>query len=106
MQASVVEREKDLSMVIKGYLVNITNPKTIAYYTSLFAVLIAPDSPQWVFATAVLVAFCVSAFWWVFVVFVFSSDQVQKSFLQMRRYIDLTMGGALVLLGIRLATDR
>jgi len=93
-------------LILRGYLVNMTNPKTIAYYTSLFAVLIAPDSPAWLFAASVIVAFLVSMLWWVFVVLVFSNPMVQSGFFAMRRYLDIVMGGALILLGIRLATDR
>lgn len=94
------------SIVLAGYLVNMTNPKTIAYWTSLFAVLIPPDSPVWLFVAAALVAAAVSASWWALVALAFSTGAVRRYFVLTRRYIDLVMGGALVFLGIRLATSR
>lgn len=94
------------SIVLAGYLVNMTNPKTIAYWTSLFAVLIPPDSPVWLFVAAAMVAAAVSASWWTLVALAFSTGAVRRYFTRARRYIDLIMGGALVFLGLRLATGR
>ena len=103
---NMVEQSSPFALMLRGYLVNMTNPKTIAYYTSLFAVLIAPDSPVWLFAASVAVAVTVSTIWWIFVVFVFSNPVVQNSLYSSRRYLDIIMGGTLILLGIRLATER
>ena len=94
------------SLVLTGYLVNMTNPKTIAYYTSLFAVLIPAESPGWLFSAAVAVALLVSSLWWIFVALLFSTGTVRRLYALLRRSLDLIMGGALIVLGFRLATDR
>lgn len=94
------------SIVLAGYLVNMTNPKTIAYWTSLFAVLIPADSPVWLFVAAAMVAAAISASWWTLIALVFSTGAVRRYFTLARRYIDLVTGGALVFLGIRLAAAR
>lgn len=100
-------RERSVrSVVLAGYLVNMTNPKTIAYWTSLFAVLIPPDSPVWLFVAAALTAAAVSASWWALVALVFSTGTVRRGFARARRYMDLAFGGALVFFGIRLAASR
>ena len=99
-------RGSTAAIVSAGYLVNMTNPKTIAYYTSLFAVLIPADAPTWLFVAAAAVAVAVSASWWSLVAVVFSTGRVRRGFARARRYLDLIMGGALILLGLRLASGR
>ena len=37
----------------KGWLVTMTNPKSLAYYGSVFAVLLPTHAPVWVYAAAV-----------------------------------------------------
>jgi len=98
--------ESARSIVLSGYLVNMTNPKTVAYYTSLFSVLIPPTSPTWVFIAAASVALLVSAGWWASVAIFFSFGGIRRFFSAMRRYLDVITGSALVFFGVRLATSR
>jgi len=93
------------SMVLSGYFVNMTNPKTVAYYTSLFSVLIPPSSPTWVFVAGACVALLVSISWWTSVALFFSIEGIRRSFSATRRYRDFITGSALVLFGVRLATS-
>ena len=101
-----VQVESDWIFVLRGYVVNMTNPKTIAYYTSLFAVLIPPGSPAWLYFAAVCVAVSVSSIWWLSVVFLFSSSWARRVLFKSRRKLDFLMGSALVVLGAKLAIDR
>jgi RhtB (resistance to homoserine/threonine) family protein len=94
------------SIIASGYLVNMTNPKTVVYYGSLFSVLIPLNSPTWVFLAAAIVALLVSLAWWFSVALFFSTKAIRKAFASTRRYIDVLMGGALIYLGIRLASNR
>jgi len=94
------------ALVRRGYLVNMSNPKTIGYYTSLFVVLIPPGSPAWLFLAASAVALAVSMSWWLVVVLLFSTGTVRGLFARSRRIVDLLMGGTLVLIGLRLAVSR
>jgi threonine/homoserine/homoserine lactone efflux protein len=101
-----VNLESARSIVLSGYLVNMTNPKTVAYYTSLFSVLIPPTSPTWVFVAAACVALLVSAGWWTSVALFFSIRAIRRFFSATRRYLDFITGSALVFFGVRLATSR
>lgn len=101
-----VEKRDARSIVTAGFVVNITNPKTAAYCGSVFAALIPPGSPGWLFAAAVATASAVSTSWWICVALAFSTDIVRRGFAPIRRALDLTMGAALVLLGARLAVGR
>lgn len=91
---------------VKGFLVSIANPKTIAYYTSLFTVLVPPEAPVWVLGAVVLIDAIACGAWWVLVAYFFSSNTVKHFFHNSRRHIDRLFGGALILLGLKLAMDR
>lgn len=88
-----------------GYVTNITNPKSLAYYSSLFVVMIPSDSPTWLFAAAVGTALLVSTAWWVSVALFFSVGGVRRVYERLRRGIDALFGGLLIAAGVRLATN-
>jgi threonine efflux protein len=85
-----------------GYLTNISNPKVMAYYASLFGVMIPGDAPHWLFIGAALTAMIVSALWWSFVTVFFAIPVIQRGYLSIRRQMDGVMGVLLILLGGRL----
>lgn len=89
-----------------GFVTNMTNPKSVAYYSSLFVVMIPSDAPSWLFAAAVGTAFAVSAVWWVSVAFFFATGPVRHSYERVRHVIDTIMGCLLIGLGLRLALAR
>ncbi len=94
------------SPLMKGFLVNIGNPKTIAYYTSLFAVLIPVDSNALVLVAVVVTDAVACAVWWILVAYLFGANPVKLFFRRARQSIDRLFGGALILLGLKLALDR
>jgi threonine efflux protein len=89
-----------------GFLTNMTNPKSIAYYSSVFVVMIPQGAPGWLFVAAVAVAFSVSAAWWIALATAFSVASVQRAYRRARRGIDAVMGGVLICLGARLVLSR
>jgi threonine efflux protein len=58
--------------VRSGFLTNILNPKSIAYYSSIFVVMLPSHASSWLFAAAVGTAFFVSAIWWISVALFFA----------------------------------
>ena len=89
-----------------GFLTNMANPKSVAYYTSLFVIVIPVHAPAWLLAATIGTALFVSAMWWLGVVFFFGLLHVRKAYEAIRRYIEATMGCALIILGIRLGLIR
>ena len=92
--------------VRSGFLTNILNPKSIAYYSSIFVVMLPPHASSWLFAAAVGTALCVSAIWWMSVALFFASNPIRESYRRARRWIDAVMGAVLIGLGVRLALSR
>jgi threonine efflux protein len=85
-----------------GFLTNITNPKVVAYYASLFGVMIPSDAPSWLFWAAAATALVVSALWWSTVTLFFAIPAVAAGYQRVRRVADSAMGGILILLGLKL----
>lgn len=104
--SAVESPRSNFALVFTGFFVNMTNPKSIVYWTSLFSVILPAQSPTWVFASAILIAVSVSFFWWLSVSLFFSTHKVQSAFISLRRYMDMFMGGAMVFLGVKIVSGR
>ncbi|WP_072386514.1 LysE family translocator [Hyphomicrobium sp. CS1BSMeth3] len=89
-----------------GYTTSMTNPKSLAYYTSIFAVVMPKDSPDWLLAAAVSTAILVSAAWWASVAIFLTVPPIRSYYERAQRGINAVMGGLLVCLGLRLALTR
>ena len=86
-----------------GFLTNGLNPKATLFFLSLFTVVIAPDTPLIVQAFyGVYMAFA-TALWFSGVSLVFGSSRVRILFSKVGHWFERFMGGALLLLGLKLA---
>jgi len=89
----------------RGLLINMTNPKSAAYYASVFAAFLTPDMPIWVVFVLILAIAAMSLIWHVILAVGFSAPRVQSRYISVSKYVDWACGGVLVLLGLRLALD-
>ncbi len=86
-----------------GFVIGITNPKTAAFFGSLFITVLPLDAPFWVQAAALVVVGTVSIGWFGFVALVFSTERVRVAYARIRRPFDAVLGAILVIFGFRLA---
>lgn len=89
----------------RGLLVNMTNPKSAAYYASVFAAFLTPDMPAWVLLVLVGAIAAMSLVWHVLLAIGFSLARVQARYISASKYVDRLCGGVLIFLGLRLAWD-
>ncbi len=89
-----------------GYLTNISNPKVIAYYTSLFGVMLPPQPSTLEFSLVVVTVVTISALWWSAVACFFTVEPVRLWFVSARRKIDAVMGVLLIGFGARLLLQK
>ncbi len=94
------------SPITKGLLVSIGNPKTIVYYTSLFAVLVPSNATAWLLVAVVVVDAIACCAWWAFVAVLFATSPMKRFFRKSQKHVDAIFGTALVVLGLKLAFDR
>jgi threonine/homoserine/homoserine lactone efflux protein len=89
-----------------GLLTSLANPKSAAFWTSLFASVFPAHAPPWMFAaTAALVAL-ISAAWHFGIVHLLAAARIQAVYRAWIRPIDALCGTLLVAIGARLAAAR
>jgi threonine efflux protein len=89
-----------------GLMTNLTNPKAVVFYGTIFSTAIPADAPAWVFMAVVALVVINTIIWFSLVALVFSTGQVQSSYLRLKKWIDRTAGAIMVFFGVRLAFSR
>ena len=103
--------EKQLSVLKyaafrRGLLTSFSNPKTAAFFGSLFVATIPPQAPVWMYVVTIVLIVCVSVIWYSLVAFFFSIEKVQSVYHQSKKYLDCITGSILLFLGARLAFSK
>lgn len=86
-----------------GFLTNGLNPKATLFFLSLFTVVIAPETPvpiQLFYGIYMAIA---TALWFSGLSLLFGNDRVRLLFGKVGHWFERFMGGALLLLGVKLA---
>ncbi len=94
--------EKKRSAYLAGVLTSLTNPKAIAFFASIFAIALTPDTGL---ATKAAISVTVPALtfvWFSFVAFGLSKDTVRVRYQRWQRVIDRVTGTVLAFFGLRL----
>ncbi len=89
-----------------GLLTNLSNPKTAAFVTSLFAVSMPAAAPVWLGLTSVALMAVLSIIWYAAVAWLFSNARFTGLYRRSRRWIDRFAGAIFIAYGVRLAVDR
>jgi threonine efflux protein len=87
---------------VKGIVVNLSNPKSLVYYTSVFTALIPSDASPAVRLAAVAIVVGESVSWHSLLAVVFSQRQPRQVYARMSAWIGRSVGGMFVGLGGRL----
>ena len=90
----------------RGLFTSFSNPKTAAFFGSIFVTTFPPQAPTWAFAVTLGIVFTVSVFWYSLVAVFFSLPRVRKGYIKVRRIADRLTGSLLLFLGFRLAFSR
>jgi threonine efflux protein len=86
-----------------GLATNLTNPKALLFYGSVFAALLAPEAPLWVKLAAVGIIAANSTAFHVALACLFSTPQAQAGYRRIKPWVDRIAGAGLAALGLRLA---
>ena len=86
----------------RGLLTSFSNPKTAAFFGSLFISIFPQQAPLWLHMTAVVTVIAVSIFWYGLVACCFSFCEVQNLYRKSGRLVEGTTGILLSVLGGRL----
>jgi threonine/homoserine/homoserine lactone efflux protein len=83
----------------------VSNPKAIAVYGSIFAALLPPDIPAWVLFALPLGLFLIEAGWYAAVALAFSAARPRAAYLSAKRWVDRLAAAVMGALGLRLLAE-
>lgn len=84
-----------------GLLTNMTNPKALAFYTSVFTTVTTPGMPMWVRSAGVSIIAVLAISWFVLLATLFSIPAIQQRYQRMKKTIDRVTGFFMIAFGLR-----
>ena len=97
-----VESSETYRKIFKaGFICDVLNPKAPVYYVTLFTLVLSPDMPV---QHLVIYAACIAAVhagWFTLVILLLSTPSINQVFRQMNHWIDRVLGGAMILIGLK-----
>jgi threonine efflux protein len=89
-----------------GFLTDLSNPKAVAFFGSLFAVFLPAHAPLWLQFASAGVVVMIDVCWFATVACVFSLGSIARGYTRIKKWIDYVTGGVLVALGVRLVVSK
>jgi len=89
-----------------GFLCNALNPKAPVYFVALFTLVLSPDLPLTHLVIYGLWMMIIQLAWFATVVMLLSRPSINKKFKRLGHWIDRILGGAMIIMGIKIITTR
>ncbi|HVE09394.1 MAG TPA: LysE family transporter [Paraburkholderia sp.] len=89
-----------------GLVTCLTNPKSCAYWTSVFATMMPAHAPLWFCGSVLAMISMLSIGWYSSVALMFANERTQRGYRKLRRPIDAACGAVFVGLGAKLIAER
>lgn len=86
----------------QGFLTNVLNPKAAIFFISLFSQFIDASTPVWLGIEYAFINWAVTLGWFLLLAYLVTAKGIMGQIERFRAYIDGIMGGALILLGLKL----
>jgi threonine efflux protein len=90
----------------KGLFTSFSNPKTAAFFGSLFLSTFPAQAPFWLYVVTVLIVMAISILWYCLVAYFFSLNKIQIIYKSAKRILDVVTGSLLFYLGGKLILGR
>lgn len=85
-----------------GLATNLTNPKSLVFYTSVFTSLLIPGLAPWTKLAAILLIAVLASSWFVALATLFSVSRVQDAYRHAKTRIDQVTAACLTIFGVKL----
>ena len=99
-------RRETLRGLRLGALVNLSNPKGIAFFVSLYAVAVPPETALWAKGMILAASFAIEIVWYGLVILLLSTGRARRVYDRFGACIERAIGTLLIVFGVRLATER
>ncbi|MEK6353853.1 MAG: LysE family transporter [Burkholderia cenocepacia] len=90
----------------KGYVVSMTNPKSVAFYGSIFALMVPAHAPAWLDLSVVVLSIAISAAWYCTMALLASHPSVRRLLVRRKAVLDTAAGLLLMGVGGRMLAGR
>lgn len=102
-EMSTVPRGSDGQIFMRALLLQLSNPKIMVFFGSIFLSVLPQHMPGWMQAAALALVAFDEFTWFALLALTFSGSRARAFYRRAKFWLDRTMGGALALLGLRLA---
>lgn len=99
-------RRAPLGYFLRGYAIQMTNPKAALAWIAIISLGLTDGAPLWVGAAIVLGTFALSVAIHVVYALAFSTPAMVRAYGRARRWIQAALGGFFAFAGLRLLTSR
>jgi RhtB (resistance to homoserine/threonine) family protein len=99
-------KRSSLKNIGVGFLCNALNPKAPIYFVALFTVVLSPDLPLFHLVIYGLWMMTIQLAWFSSVVVLLSRPKINEKFQHLGHWIDRILGGAMILIGIKILTSK
>ena len=100
--ANSKQSTSSLQAFMQGFLTNLLNPKAALFFVSLFSQFIDPTTPMFIRVEYAAINWAVTLVWFLFLAYIISDKKFIGKINAFRHYIERIMGGALLILGLKL----
>ncbi|MFI5030972.1 MAG: LysE family translocator [Reyranellales bacterium] len=102
-EMSTVVRGSDGQIFMRALLLQLSNPKIMVFFGSIFLSVLPQHMPGWMQAVVLALVAFDEFTWFALLALTFSGGKARAFYRRAKFWLDRTMGGALALLGLRLA---
>ena len=88
---------------VRALLLQLSNPKIMVFFGSIFLSVLPQHMPSWMDAAVLAIVAFNEFFWFALLALLFSGGPARAFYRRAKFWLDRFMGGALALLGLRLA---
>jgi len=106
LPSQVSRQQTPLKMVGIGFLCNALNPKAPIYFVSLFTIVLSPNLPLYQLVIYGVWLMILQFGWFALVATLLSTNTISRYFRRWAHYIDRVLGGAMLLLGLKVLTSK
>lgn len=101
-----IAKHSNVKAIVKGFLCNALNPKAPIYFVALFTVVLSPDLPLLHLVIYGVWMMTLQLLWFSTVVVLLSRPSVNEKFQRLGHWIDRVLGGAMILIGLKVLTSK
>ncbi|MCK6451395.1 MAG: LysE family transporter [Alphaproteobacteria bacterium] len=104
LDGAVIDRRPG-DAFLTALVVQLSNPKVVVFFGSIFVALLPAHAPSWVWAVALAGVLCNEMAWYSIVATLFSAEPARRAYGRAKAWLDRAMAGFLALIGAKLLLD-